>query len=119
MRDACGKILCLFSSSIGIADSCMSELLAIHKACALIASRMLLSNRNITIRSDSKSVVSWINGEGVGNLRFVSLVYAIRQFLKSMNSVSVEYTPRSSNSLADSLAKAGSGFQVERLEWGL
>ncbi|KAK1558570.1 hypothetical protein Q3G72_003986 [Acer saccharum] len=99
----------------------MAQILAIHRACALISSSMLLLNRNITIMSDSKSVVSWINGEGFGHLSFVNLVYDIRQFLIliSMNLVSIKFTPRSSNSLADSLAKAGSRLQEERLEWGL
>ena len=119
LRDASGKVLCLFSSCVGIADSIMAEILAIHRACDLISSRMRLSNRNITILSDSKSVVSWINGEGFGKLSLVNLIYDIRQFLLSTDLVSIKFTPRSANSLADNLAKAGSVIQEDRLEWGL
>ncbi|KAK4854934.1 hypothetical protein QYF36_002583 [Acer negundo] len=108
-----------FSSSVGIADSIMAEALAIHRACDLISSRMRLSNRNITIMSDSKLVVSWINGEVFGKLSLVNTIYDIRQFIMSTDSVSIKYTPRSANSLADNLAKAGSGIQEDRLERGL
>ncbi|KAI9185392.1 hypothetical protein LWI28_006777 [Acer negundo] len=50
MRDASGKFLCLFSSFVGSADSNVAEVLAIHIACELISSCLLLSDHNITIR---------------------------------------------------------------------
>ncbi|KAK2641058.1 hypothetical protein Ddye_022821 [Dipteronia dyeriana] len=118
LRDANGKVLCLFSAGVGRGDSILAELLAIHRACALISSHMFLLDRNITILSDSKMVVSWIEGEGFGNLNLVNWVYDIKQFLASLNSVSIKYTSRSCNSLADSLAKSGSSIQAERLVWG-
>ncbi|KAK2635508.1 hypothetical protein Ddye_030300 [Dipteronia dyeriana] len=99
-------------------DSLMAEILAIHRACALISSGMFLLNRNIFIMSDSKSIVSWIIGDGFGHLRLVNFMYDIRQFLLFMNSVSIIFTPSISNSLADNLAKAGTVLMEERLEWG-
>ncbi|KAK2647643.1 hypothetical protein Ddye_015132 [Dipteronia dyeriana] len=119
MCDANGKFLCLFSICVGMGDSIMVEVLAIHRASALISYDMFFLERNITILSYSKSAVSWINGKGFGHLRLVNWVYDIRQFMLSMNKVSIKYTARNCNSLADSLAKAGSGLQAERLEWGL
>ena len=62
LRDGNGKILCLFLASIGISDSTLADVPAIHRACTLISSSMLSHDRCITILSDSKSVVSWING---------------------------------------------------------
>ena len=55
--------------------------------------------------SDSKSVVSWINGEGFGNLRYVKLVYDIIQSLLRRKSMTIKFTPRGSNALANSMAK--------------
>ncbi|KAK3172175.1 hypothetical protein Dsin_033156 [Dipteronia sinensis] len=119
LRDANGKILCLLPSPVGLADSILAEVLAIHRACTLIYSSMFFKDRNITILSDSRSVVSWINGEGFGNIRIVKWLYDIRQFLLVSNLVVIKFTARSYNSLADSLAKNGSILHEERLEWGL
>ncbi|KAK3190292.1 hypothetical protein Dsin_029853 [Dipteronia sinensis] len=119
LRDANGKILCLFSSPVGLADSILAEVLAIHRACTVIYSSMFFKDRNITILSDSRSVVSWINGEGFGNIRIVKWLYDIRQFLLVSNLVVIKFTARSYNSLADGLAKNGSILHEERLEWGL
>ncbi|KAK2648318.1 hypothetical protein Ddye_015807 [Dipteronia dyeriana] len=119
LRDVNEKVLCLFSSCVGLVDSNLAEVLAIHRACELISSNMYFIERNITILSDSKFAVSWINGDGFDHLNFVSVLYDIKQFLSSKITISIEFTDRSSNSLAYVLAKAGSGLQQERLEWGL
>ena len=58
----------------------LAELLAIHRACVLIPCRMHLLDRNITILSDSKLAVSWINGEGFGNLNFFNLYMILDNF---------------------------------------
>ncbi|KAK2648420.1 hypothetical protein Ddye_015909 [Dipteronia dyeriana] len=63
--------------------------------------------------------VSWINREGFGNLSHVNLVYDIRQILLWRNFISIKFTPSRFNSLADSLAKDGSGSNGDRLEWGV
>ena len=38
LREADGKILCSFSSPVGVTDPITAEILAIHKACSLISS---------------------------------------------------------------------------------
>ena len=119
LRAADGKVLCLFSSYVGILAPIAAELLAIHKACELFASNNRFHNQIISFVSDSQSVVSWINGEDFGNLRFVKLIYDIRQLLMSRTNVVAEFTSRKANSLADSLAKAGAYACGERLEWGV
>ena len=110
LRNACGKVLCLFSSFVGFVDPIVAELLAIHKACVLISTCQLLDDRNIAILSDSESVVAWINRDGFGLLSQVNLIYDIRQILRPRRSLVVKFTPRGSNLLADSLAKAGSNM---------
>ncbi|KAK1592399.1 hypothetical protein Q3G72_024297 [Acer saccharum] len=93
-RDANGKALCLFSSGVDTCDSNKAKVLAIHRA------------------------LSWINGDGFGLLEMVNFIFDSRQLLSLMVSLSIKFMPRGSNSLADSLEKAGSSSQVERLEWG-
>jgi ribonuclease HI len=116
LRDVRGQILCLFSASIGAANSILAKVLAIHRACELVSTCQFSDDKNITIMSDCKAAVSWINGEGFGNLSLVRLVYDIRQLIMSRNNISIVFTPRSSNSLSDILAKARSHSNEDRLE---
>ncbi|KAK3199478.1 hypothetical protein Dsin_022893 [Dipteronia sinensis] len=113
--DANGKIMHLFWSCIGLTNSNTAEVYAIHRACKLISFNQFLAERHIIIISDSKAAVAWVNGEGLGLLNLVDAVYDTRQILLLMNSVSIIFKPWSSNSLADSLAKAGSGLKEERI----
>ncbi|KAK4849775.1 hypothetical protein QYF36_000697 [Acer negundo] len=119
LREAGRKVLCLFSSFIGIADPILAEVSAIHKACFLIASSQALDDRLITIWSDSSLVVSWINGHDFDKLSLIQLIYGIRQFLSSRILISIKFMPRGFNSLADCLARVGADTQGERLEWSI
>ncbi|KAK2666056.1 hypothetical protein Ddye_004630 [Dipteronia dyeriana] len=119
LRNACGKVLCLFSLSVGSIDPISVEVLAIHKACSLISMCQQLNDRIMTIMSDSGSVVAWINGDGFGSLSQVNLLYDIRQIIRQRRSLAVQFTPHASWFWADGLAKAGSTMQGERLEWSV
>ena len=118
LRDSCGKMLCLFSFYMGVSDATSAEIFTIHRACQLVVYNQIFGNRNITIFSDSKSVVSWCNGEDFGNLSLVNLLYNIRQILHSLDCLTIKFMPRGSNSFADCLAKNGSSCSGDRLEWG-
>ena len=118
LRDRNGKILCLFSFSVGWVDAISAEIYAIHRACQLLIDKQHIVGRNITIFSDSKSVVSWCNGEDFGNLNLVNLVYDIRQLIQSWNGFEIKFLPRELNSFADCLAKNSSNGCGNRLEWG-
>ena len=100
-------------------DSNSAEVHAIHRACQLISSNPSLSHHKITIISDSKSAVSWINGADFGNFLLLNMVYDIRQVLHSIPGLVIIFMPRGSNSLADGLAKAGSSRSGDRLVWGV
>ncbi|KAK3211546.1 hypothetical protein Dsin_016252 [Dipteronia sinensis] len=119
LRDANGKVFCLFSYYVGILDSNAAEVHAIHKACSLISSHPILRDRCISIVSDSRSAVSWINSDNFGNINLVNLVYDIRYCIQSCAGISIIHTNRESNTLADSLAKGGSGKICDRLEWSV
>ena len=71
LRDANGKVLCLFSFHLGILDSNTTELLAIKKAIELISENQNLIDRDIEIVSDSKVAVSWVNKGDFGNVNQV------------------------------------------------
>ncbi|KAK3218646.1 hypothetical protein Dsin_012616 [Dipteronia sinensis] len=60
LRDASGKVLCLFSFFLGQLDANSAEILAIRKACKLYVSRRDLVGRKVTIASDSETAVSWV-----------------------------------------------------------
>ena len=92
--NASGEILYLFSSFVGIADPIVAEVFAIHKVCIMFSSCQLLAYRNISIMSDSKSAMSWINGKCFGLLRHVNLLYNIRQILLSRKSLAIKFTTR-------------------------
>ncbi|KAK2648312.1 hypothetical protein Ddye_015801 [Dipteronia dyeriana] len=109
LRNFDGKVLCMFSCYIGIQDPNSAELVAIHKACALCVFIPSVVNRNIEIASDSRMAVSWINGEGVGSLNHVNLIYDICSSLERFGG-KVVYSPRVSNQFADRLAKLGSNM---------
>ncbi|KAK2654791.1 hypothetical protein Ddye_014647 [Dipteronia dyeriana] len=116
LRNVSRRILCLFSYYLGIKDSRTAEIHAILRACQLISSNQFLINRNITIISDSLSLVSWIKGKDFGNFELVRIMYDIRHFLQDRRGLDIEFKQRSSNSLADSLAKAGSSRCGDKLE---
>ncbi|KAK3204439.1 hypothetical protein Dsin_018485 [Dipteronia sinensis] len=105
LKDNKGKVVCLFSLFVGIRDSNEAELRAIEKAAQLCASNSAMVGRDITIVSDSKVTVSWINEEVFGNLSLVDMVYDVSSYLATLEGASVSFAPRASNSFADSLAK--------------
>ncbi|KAK3230524.1 hypothetical protein Dsin_002405 [Dipteronia sinensis] len=95
-----------------------AEIQAIHRAVTLCVSNTLLHDGEILIVSDSKTAVSWINNlSDFGSIHHVNLIYDIKSDLKFLDRVEVVFKPRGSNSLADSLAKRGSGLKENKLIW--
>ena len=78
-------------------DSNSAKVNAILRAYQLIVSKPSLASRNVVIISDSKAAVSWVNGEGFGNLKLVNLVYDIRIFILNFKGVLVLFKPRGSS----------------------
>ncbi|KAK3227946.1 hypothetical protein Dsin_007808 [Dipteronia sinensis] len=110
--------MCSFSAFLGNVDIISAELWAIHKACYLCMLRSFFIGKDIHIVSDSRTAVAWVNDEGFGNLKLVSLIYEIRSILRVLGSTSVIHNLRTSNSYADSLAKRGVSLNGEIVEWG-
>ena len=117
LRDQNGKIICIFSANVGNRDALTAEILAIQRATELCASNSALWGKDITFVSDSNVAVSWINGEGIGSYEHVNLIFGIRSNLNSIGQARVVFNHRFSNSVADILAKRGSGGGEELLSW--
>ena len=117
LRDSRGKVLCVFSLFVSVRDSNEARLMAIGKATDLCSANPLMHGREIVFVSDSKVAVSWINGVGFGNLKYVDLVYDIRNCLVSLGGAVLSFRSRSSNSYADNLAKLGSSMGGDFINW--
>ena len=118
LRDSYGKIMCVFSAFLGISDGISAEVEAIHKACSLCLSKYDLRNRSITIVSDSKTAVDWINEDNQDNLTIPILIQDIRFMLSILSNATVSFSSRVSNAFADMLAKKGSNREGDFVLWG-
>ncbi|KAK0601643.1 hypothetical protein LWI29_026061 [Acer saccharum] len=81
LRNSLGDVVCFFSAPVDEMEVSTVELMAIHKVCAMCASRSDFVGKNISIRSDSRSAVSWVNDKDFGNLRLWELIVDIRSLL--------------------------------------
>ncbi|KAK3220256.1 hypothetical protein Dsin_014226 [Dipteronia sinensis] len=119
LRNNSSRILGLFLLYVGIKDSSLAEILAIHRAATLCSQSASLRNKEIDIVSDSSEAVSWVNTEGPGNLEFLNIIYETRHAMSLLGNTTVSYNPRSSNTLAYSLAKHGSARRGNKMIWDL
>ncbi|KAK3220751.1 hypothetical protein Dsin_014721 [Dipteronia sinensis] len=108
LRDHRGKVVCIFSESIGIHDAISAKILVIDKTCVLFASRLDLSDRNLVVVSDSRVVIKWLNNNGIGSIEHAQTILNIRSNLAVIGQASVCFGPRNSNSFADALARKNS-----------
>ncbi|KAK3220319.1 hypothetical protein Dsin_014289 [Dipteronia sinensis] len=76
------------------------------------------SGREITVVSDSKVAINWLNKGEFGNVNHVKTIYDIRGMLSSAGDMQVAYDSRIYNSFTDSLAKMGSTRMGDFVEWG-
>lgn len=119
LRDHGGRVVCLFSANVGIQNAVTAEIFALARATSLCMSNPAFISKNIVFESDSKVVVSWINGQGIGILDHVQNIYDIRNHFLILGNASVMYCSRASNSFADMLAKNGSSGGREVLYWNV
>ncbi|KAK2640367.1 hypothetical protein Ddye_028162 [Dipteronia dyeriana] len=108
LTDSNGKVLCLFSLGVGVVDSVTAEVLVVLKACELIHSNPRLVGRVFNIFSDSKSAISWVNGNDFDNFKLVNQIYDVISFLKIVDGLSISFKSRGSNSFTNSLTRDAS-----------
>ncbi|KAK3183003.1 hypothetical protein Dsin_030289 [Dipteronia sinensis] len=97
LRDSNGKVLCLFSSYIGVQSSIAAEIYAIQRACQLCQAKESLRRKKIDIISDSAVAVSWINEEGYGNVDHINTILDIREIQSEGGNISVTFNSRDWN----------------------
>ena len=117
-RNNVGSVLCLFSFHIGFQDAICAELMAIDKASGLFLSNPMLRGHSIEIVSDCLNAVEWINGDNVGSIDHINLIYGIRDALRIHGRAKICCCPRASNSIADALAKRGALEGGDFCHWG-
>ncbi|KAK2663576.1 hypothetical protein Ddye_002150 [Dipteronia dyeriana] len=94
-----------FFASVSPCKANTTELPAIHKVCVLCINSDRLIRKRIVFISDAREVVSWGNDEGLGNLKHLDLIYDIRVMLGGLGNASLIFNSRTTNSVADRLAK--------------
>ncbi|KAI9186919.1 hypothetical protein LWI28_022276 [Acer negundo] len=78
------------------------------------------TKKEIIIAGDSKTAVSWVNKIGeIGSFKHVQIIYDLRNFMKVLICTLVVFHNRSTNSIADNLAKRGSNQNGDKLNWSL
>ncbi|KAK2639264.1 hypothetical protein Ddye_027059 [Dipteronia dyeriana] len=117
MRNSNGKVMCIFSSYVGIRNANTAEGQAIRMAVNLCASNPMLAGKEIFISSDSKEAVAWVYSDDFGSPDNLDYIYDIRDKLNFLVKTTVIYNPRTSNAMADLLAKRASNHEGDVLEW--
>ena len=87
LRDCNCKVLCVFSLCIGIQDSNLAEIKAIHKAYELYVSNVALIGRDVEIVNNSMMVVSWVSNKDFGCLKHIDIIYDIRSMCGSRRNI--------------------------------
>ncbi|KAK4846273.1 hypothetical protein QYF36_015226 [Acer negundo] len=100
-------------------DASTAELLAIQKVCRLCFSKAKIRGKSISIESDSKLAVLWVNDPNFGHLKEVGVIYDIREKLRFLGNTKVNFTSRFSNQMADGLAKMGLLRDGENVTWNV
>ncbi|GMI68664.1 hypothetical protein HRI_000535700 [Hibiscus trionum] len=97
---------------VGVSDVMTAELFAIHEALKLFVASKWSQDFEVTIESDNKSAVEWLQDPVLAHSHFRNLVH---QSLALSSRVRCRFihVPRECNSLADNLAKKGVGRDKE------
>ncbi|XP_048490068.1 uncharacterized protein LOC125492022 [Beta vulgaris subsp. vulgaris] len=117
LRNPRGDFVCLFSCPIPPIEINSAEIIAIYRAIQISLNSEQIKYMAILIESDSANAVSWCN-EGKGgpwNLSFQ--LNFIRNARKNWLNINIVHKKRSSNVVADSLAKKGLARESEFLAW--
>ena len=117
LRNDRGHFMCMFSSPIPPIEINGAEVFAIYRAIQVSMSYEILRNGPLQIESDSANAVKWCNEDqgGPWNLRF-QLNY-IRNARREWLGLSIFHKGRSSNVVADALARQGLVRNAEFLAW--
>ena len=117
LRNNFGHFMCVFSSPVPLIEINSAEILAIYRAIQITMAHENMMKLKLIIESDSLNAVRWCNEDtgGPWNLNF-QLNY-IRNARNQWLDLSIVHKGRSSNMVADILAKQGLVRDAEFLAW--
>lgn len=117
LRNNKGEFMCMFSSPIPFIEINCAEILAIHRAIQISIQSDIIKNANFLLESDSANAVMWCNSDNDGPWNMNFHLNYIRSMCKKVLNISIIHKGRSSNVVADSLAKQGHHRKSEFIAW--
>ncbi|KAK8532153.1 hypothetical protein V6N12_053599 [Hibiscus sabdariffa] len=108
LRDADGKILLMFSRSIGFIDSTSAEILALKEACSLFSKSEWARVFSLVLETDCSLLVDWFGNPLRAPPGFRMLVKECLDLCLGC-AWSIRVVSREANCTADKLAKSGIG----------
>lgn len=117
LRDSNGVFKCVFSSPIPFIEINSAEILAIFRASQIAMTMESFKNHKLIIESDSSNAVMWCNAEHGGPWNLNYQLNFIRNVRRSWLNMEIIHKGRSSNIVADTLAKQGLTRADEFLAW--
>lgn len=117
LRNSQGIFVCVFSCPIPSIEINSAEIIAIYRAMQICYSFEFLKRAPLVLESDSANAVMWSNENegGPWNLNFQ--LNFIRNARKAGLNISIVHKKRSSNAVADALAKQGLSRTDDFLAW--
>ena len=115
LRDSNAVVKIVFSKSIGVADSNIVELLAVHEALKVFAASRWSSSNRLIIESDSSNVVSWLLNPSRSPWRMKRILAQMEYFKQQLLGCDFVFSSREGNTTADALAKSGVSRQNDLL----
>ena len=98
-------------------DINQAEVLAIHRALKISSIGERIGRMPIIVESDSKNAVEWCCGKAEGPWNLTFIINFIKNAATFEPRVTITYRGRSSNAVADSLAKLGLRRADEFVAW--
>lgn len=117
LRNNFDHFKCMFSSPIPPIEINSAEVFAIFRATQISTSYEYLRNSCLIIESDSSNAVKWCNAKTRGPWNMNFQLNFIRNARRKWLKISILHKGRSSNVVADSLAKQGLIRDAEFLAW--
>lgn len=117
LRNHRGEFLCFFSCPVGSLDSNYAEILALSKALHLSTSNESLLHTSIIFELDSANTVSWVLNSSTRPWKYSNTFNTIQKLISRLHFPLFVHTPRTANSIADSLAKTGVSRSGDFIAW--
>ena len=117
LRNNMGHFMCVFSSPIPPIEINSAEIMAIYRAIQITMAYKNLKNAKVLIESDSANAVRWCNEDSGGPWNLNFQLNSIRNARKNRMAIEIIHKGRSSNMVADLLAKQGLRRVAEFLAW--